>query len=296
MKSKLHYTKWRRTLPDLSGRVAVVTGANGGLGFEVARGLAALNARVILACRDQQKGEAARTRLAAEFPNASLDLLSLDLSRRVSISAFVARLAEIAPTVDVFVHCAGVYYPKATVTPDGLPATVGINYCGTVALAEQTEQLLSHDGRAIFVTSLVDKKGSVKTAPASDDEPSGYLAYARSKFLLSGYVLKKSAASTPNTPLLVAAHPGITKTPLLSKEKTGPRPLWSRLGHALLYPFTPSPEKASLPILYAAAGDAEPGDLFAPRGLFRIWGYPGKIRFPRNVRTAVKEHPEWFGK
>ena len=293
-KPKLRYLKWRRTLSDLSGRVAVVTGANGGLGFETARGLLSLHARVILACRDENKGREALARLLKEFPEGSLDLLPLDLSRRDSITEFSARLAGIAPKIDVFVHCAGVYYPKETKTPDGLPATVGINFVGTVSLAEATERLLSPDGRAVFVTSLVDRKGSVKTDPKSDDQPSGYLAYARSKFLLSGYVLKKSAAPTVSAPIFVAAHPGITKTPLLAKEKTGPRPTWSRWGHALLYPFTHSPEKASLPILYAAAGKVENGDLFAPRGLFHVWGYPKKLPFCVSVRNAVKKHPEWF--
>lgn len=293
-KPKLRYLRFRRTLPDLSGRVAVVTGANGGLGYETVRGLLALHCRVILACRDENKGRAAISRLQEEFPDGSLDLLPLDLSRRASIAEFAERLALIAPRIDVFVHCAGVYYPKTTRTPDGLPATVGINFAGTVALAKETEKLLSPDGRAVFVTSLVDKKGSVKTDPVSDDQPSGYLAYARSKFLLSGYVLKKSADANPDSPLFVAAHPGIAKTPLLAKEKTGPRPLWSRWGHALLYPFTHSPEKASLSVLCAAAGKVESGDLIAPRGLFHVWGYPKKISFPRNVRDAVKQRPEWF--
>ena len=293
-KPKLRYLKWRRTLSDLSGRVSVVTGANGGLGFETARGLLSLHARVILACRDENKGREALARLLKEFPEGSLDLLPLDLSRRDSITEFSARLAGIAPKIDVFVHCAGVYYPKETKTPDGLPATVGINFVGTVSLAEATERLLSPDGRAVFVTSLVDKKGSVKTKPKSDDQPSGYLAYARSKFLLSGYVLKKSAAPTVSAPIFVAAHPGIAKTPLLAKEKTGPRPTWSRWGHALLYPFTHSPEKASLPILYAAAGKVENGDLIAPRGLFHVWGYPKRLPFCVSVRNAVKKHPEWF--
>ena len=293
--TNLHYTARRkRALSDLSGRVAVVTGANGGIGYQVARGLAALHARVVLACRDEAKGERVRARLRVEFPDATFDVLLLDLSRRASIEEFVARLTRIAPRVDRFVHCAGVYYPKETITPDGLPATVGINFVGTVALNEAILPLLSRDGRAVFVTSLVDRKGSVKTTPLADDEPSGYAAYARSKFLLSGYVLKKSADRAESAPLFVAAHPGITKTPLLSKEKTGPRPLWSRLGHALIYLFTQSPEKSSLPILYAACGNAANGDYLAPRGLFRVFGYPKKIRFPNPVVRAVKAHPEWF--
>ena len=292
---KLHFAAWRRrALSDLSGRVAVVTGANGGLGYEVARGLLAQNARVILACRNAEKGEEARARLIAAFPNAQTEVLPLDLSRRDSILAFVERLRATAPEIDVIVHCAGVYYPREAYTPDGLPATVGINAVGTVRLSELTLPLLPPDGRAVFVTSLVDRRGRVKTAPYQDDAESGYAAYARSKFLLSGYVLKKSAETEPNRPLLIAAHPGITKTPLLSKEKTGPRPLWSRLGHALIYPITQSPEKSSLPILRAACGVAANGDYFAPRGLFRVWGYPRRIPYPKTVARAVKTHPEYF--
>lgn len=294
-KRKLRYAAWRRrALFDLSDRVAVVTGANGGLGFEIARGLLAQNARVILACRNEEKGEAARRDLLSEFPGASAEVISLDLSRRASIDAFTARLVGIAPQIDIFVHCAGVYYPRENHTPDGLPATVGINAAGTIALAESILPLLSSDGRSVFVTSLVDRKGRVKTTPFEDDAESGYAAYARSKFLLSGYVLKKSIERGASEPYFLAAHPGITKTPLLSKEKTGPRPLWSRAGHALIYPFTQSPEKSSLAVLFAAAGNAENGGYYVPRGLFRIVGYPRRIPFPKNVVTAVKSHPEWF--
>lgn len=293
--TELRYADWRRRhLSDLTGKTAVVTGANSGLGFETTRGLLSLHARVILACRDEGKGEAARAGLLAEFPEAEATVLPLDLSRRSSIEAFAARLSEIAPRVDVFVHCAGVYYPRETVTPDGLPATVGINAVGTALLSELTLPLLPPEGRAVFVTSLVDKKGKVKTDPLSDDEKSGYAAYARSKFLLSGYVYKKSASDDQNQPLFIAAHPGITKTPLLSKDKTGPRPLWSRAGHALIYPFTQSPEKSSLPILFAAAGNAENGVLYAPRGFFRVRGFPRRIPFPKNVVRTVKLHPEYF--
>ena len=154
-KRQLHYAvRRRRTLSDLSGRVAVVSGANGGLGFETVRGLLSLHARVILACRDEEKGNAALSRLLAEFPDASATVLPLDLSRSASIIAFASRLSEIAPTLDLLIHCAGVYYPRESVTPDGLPATVGINAVGTARLSELTLPLLSPNGRAVFVTSL----------------------------------------------------------------------------------------------------------------------------------------------
>ena len=136
----------------------------------------------------------------------------------------------------------------------------------------------------IFVTSLVDRNGRVTREPKRE----GYAAYAKSKTLLSAYVLHRARTRTASMPLFIAVHPGITATDLLSSEKTAHKPLFSRLGHAFLYLFTHSPEKAALTAIRAAAGDGENGDIIAPRGLFGISGYPHKTRFCARVRRAEK--------
>lgn len=284
------YASWRKKhLADLGGKIAVVTGANSGLGFETARGLAERGAALVLACRDQKKAEAARLALAAVFPSTCIDLLPLDLASLDSVSDFASKLEGRYQKIDIFVHCAGVYFPRETTTKEGYPMTVGVNALGTIRLSEAVLPLMPPGGRAVFVTSLTDRHGTVKTTPLADDADSGYAAYCRSKFLLSGYVCQKAAERDEKGPLFVAAHPGVTRTPLLSPEKTGEVPLWSRVSHTILYRFTHSPQKAALCILAAAAGGGvHNGDLIAPRGLLGVSGYPRRATFSRRIRRAVQ--------
>ena len=288
----MRYQKWyqKNTAPQ-TGRVAVVTGANSGIGYFAARGLAYLGAEVVLACRNEARATAARDSILSEFPEARVSYMHLDLASFASVDAFAAALAARYPKIDIFLHCAGVYYPRVTVTDDGLPMTEGVNYAGTVRLCEAVLPLLDGAGRMAFTTSLTDRFG--KDA-RGENEGEGYAAYARSKHLLSAYVVQKAAARGEDQPILVAAHPGITATDLLSPAKTSHKPLFSRLGHAFLYVFTHSPEKAALTALLAVAGDVENGACIGPRGLFGISGYPKKTRFCRQVvRRAQTPLPEY---
>ena len=286
--TSMNYAAWRqKNLTDLFGKIAVVTGANSGLGFEVAYGLAERGAALVLACRDPKKAEDARARLIAAFPHAAVDFLPLDLASLSSVTGFAAELKNKHPQIDLFVHCAGVYYPREKTTADGYPMTVGVNALGTVRLSEATLPLLSKDGRAVFVTSLTDRRGRIGTSPLADDADNR-AAYCRSKYLLSGYVCQKAAERGEKGPIFVAAHPGVTKTPLLSRGKANV-PLGARISHAFLYLFTHSPEKAALSILTAAAGPAvKNGDYIGPRGPFGVSGYPHKTTFCRRIRRAVQ--------
>jgi len=289
MANETKYAAWRaQHLTDLAGKIAVVTGANSGLGFETAKGLIERGAAVVMACRDLRRGEAARRRLLCAFPHAAVDLLPLDLASLSSVADFAGQLGARYQKIDLFIHCAGVYYPREKTTADGYPMTVGVNALGVVRLSEATLPLLPPEGRAVFVTSLTDRRGKVKTSPLADDADA-HAAYCRSKFLLSGYVCLKAAERGEKEPLFVAAHPGVTKTPLLAREKAAV-PLSARLSHALLYRFTQSPEKAALSILAAAADPAvQNGDYVGPRGPFGVSGYPHKTAFCRRVRRAVED-------
>jgi NAD(P)-dependent dehydrogenase (short-subunit alcohol dehydrogenase family) len=205
----------------------------------------------------------------------------LDLASFASIDAFATELPTRFTQIDVFLHCAGVYYPKEPCTADRLPMTEGVNYHGTVRLAEAVLPLLESNARMIFTTSLVDRFGKEKRG---ENEAQGYAAYARSKSLLSAYVLQKARERGEKEPIFIAAHPGITATSLLDPAKTTHSPLFSRLGHAFLYLFTHSKEKAALTAVLAAAGDVKNGDCIGPRGPFGISGYPHRTKFCRNVK------------
>lgn len=279
------YQKWLdRYARPMRGERVVITGGNSGIGFAAAGEFLSLGAAVTLACRNPVRAADACERLRARYPLAEVDFAIVDLASFASVDAFAAQLAAQGRAIHVFLHCAGVYYPRAARTEDGIPMTVGVNYRGTVRLSEAVEHLLVPGGRMIFVTSLVDRNGRVTREPKRE----GYAAYAKSKTLLSAYVLHRARTRTETMPLFIAVHPGITATDLLSSEKTSHKPLFSRLGHAFLYLFTHSPEKAALTAIRAAAGDGENGDVIAPRGLFGISGYPHKTRFCARVRRLEK--------
>lgn len=280
----MKYQAWyQKNTASLSGAVAVVTGGNSGIGFEAARGLLHLGARVVLACRSAARAEAARGKLLAEFPAGEAEIMLLDLAENASIDAFAREIGKRYPKIDLFIHSAGVYYPRGTHTADGLPMTVGVNYHGTVRLAEAVLPLMGGAGKMIFTSSLVDRFGRDRAVVGE-----GYAAYAKSKHLLSAYVLHKAKNRGGDEPAFIAVHPGITATDLLSPEKTTHKPFFSRLGHAFLYLFTHSPEKAALTDIFAAA-QGKNGDFIGPRGLFGISGYPHRTRFCRIVRKTAEK-------
>ena len=280
----MKYKKWiDKHLPALRGKSVIVTGGNSGIGFEAARGFLALGATVLLACRSKTRAEAALTRLQNEFPQGNVSYLPLDLAALASIDSFISRLKEQYSKIDIVLHCAGVYYPNTAKTADGYPTTVGVNFLGTAYLAERLLPFMTSEGKMIFTTSLVDRFGKEKAANGREKE--GYAAYAMSKYLLSSLCLRLTECRAGGMPDFIATHPGITATDLLSPAKTTHKPLFSRLGHAFLYLFTHSPEKAALTALFAAT--AKNGDCIGPRGLLGISGYPHRTTFCRRVRRRA---------
>ena len=288
MKHLTRYHKWmNKHLSPLDGKHAVVTGGNSGIGFAAAELLLALGAKVTLACRSAERGERAAQSLRAGFPGALVRVELLDLAERASIDAFAQNMRGRGEKIDVLLHCAGVYYPREQETRDGLPATVGVNYQGTVWLTEQLLDLMDAEGRVIFTTSLVDRFGKLREAKKRPSQKEGYAEYARSKLLLSAYALSCARARGAHQPAFIAVHPGITATSLLDPAKTSHNPLFSRLGHSFLFLFTHKKEKAALTALLAAAGKVKNGDCIGPRGFFGISGYPHRTRFCRKVRRLA---------
>ncbi len=280
----MRYQKWiDKHLPDLSGKSVIVTGGNSGIGFEAARGFLSLGATVLLACRSKERAEAALARLRGEFPAGNVTALPLDLALLASIDAFCENVGKRYEKIDTVLHCAGVYYPNVPKTKDGYPTTVGVNFLGTAYLAERLLPMMDGTGRMIFTTSLVDRFGKEKTKDSGEKE--GYAAYARSKHLLSALCLRLASRKSTDMPSFIATHPGITATDLLSPTKTTHKPFFSRLGHAFLYLFTHSPEKAALTALLAA--NSQNGDCIGPRGIFGISGYPRRTAFCRRVKRRA---------
>src|SRR5262245_52475706 len=212
-------------IPNHTGKLAVVTGANSGIGFGVARRLAAAGAQVILAVRSPMKGEAAAQAIRSEFPQAMLMVEVLDLASLQSIQAFATRLNALGLPLDILVNNAGIMMPptRAT-TADGFELQFGVNHLGHFALTMGLLSLLRRAGpaRVVTVSSGMSHVGRINfddLQSAKRYQPT--LAYAQSKLanLLFAFELNRRSQAHGWGLLSNAAHPGATYTNL---QITGP--------------------------------------------------------------------------
>jgi NAD(P)-dependent dehydrogenase (short-subunit alcohol dehydrogenase family) len=259
-------------MPDQTGRTAVVTGANSGLGFRTALELARHGAHVVLACRDLTKGRAAVERIAAEVPTASLALAELDLADLDSVRAFADGFGD--RSVDVLVNNAGVMALPRRETKQGYELQLGTNHLGHFAL---TGLLLDRIGsRVVTVSSNAHKLGRMNF-----DDLQGrrryfrWSAYAQAKLanLLFALELQRRAGDAL---LSVAAHPGYAATnlQLQSSAMTG-NPLDRLLNRALNATVAQPDAMGALPTLYAATVEDLPGGAYVgPDGAGEMRGHP----------------------
>src|SRR5690242_5065216 len=207
-------------VPGQHGRVAVVTGANTGLGFEAARVLAARGASVVLAVRDTGKGKAAAARIAGTAPGADVMVQPLDLASRESIRAAAGELRARHPGIDVLINNAGVMFPPRQATGDGFELQFGTNHLGHFALTGLLlEQMLPVPGsRVVTVSSTAHRIGARINFgdPQSQRSYRRVAAYSQSKLanLMFTYELHRRLSSAATTTVAVAAHPGLAATEL----------------------------------------------------------------------------------
>ncbi|WP_251093283.1 oxidoreductase [Streptomyces sp. Caat 7-52] len=258
-------------LPDLGDRVAVVTGANSGLGYVTARELARGGARVVLACRSEARGRAAVARLLAEAPGAAAEFGRLDLGDLASVRAFAEGLPY--DRIDLLVNNAGVMAVPYGTTADGFETQFGVNHLGHFALTGLLlPRLLAAPGaRVVTVSSMLHALANVDLRdPNSRRNYRRWIAYARSKSanLLFTHEL---AHRLGGRLLAVAAHPGYAATNL---QTAGPRAEGrrgtERLRELANHVFAQSAEAGALPTLYAAtAPGVRPDAFFGPS--FAMW-------------------------
>ncbi len=279
------------TVPDLSGKLAIVTGANSGLGFGLTGRLAAAGAEVVMAVRNLEKGDAARNELLAANPAARLRLEQIDLASLASVAEFAERLKGQGQAVDILVNNAGVMMPpRRETTDDGYELQFESNYLGHYALTARLLPLL-RSADAPRVTSLSsfmayfgrydwDDLQSVKYSPVR--------SYGLSKLAMLSFARELQARSDANGwgILSDAAHPGFTRTNL---QTTGPRrgkaPRPPRSYRRT--PFWQLIETGILPALYAATSpDAAPAGYYGPDGFLGLTGASHPAREPKAARNA----------
>src|SRR5206468_2776942 len=183
-------------VPDQSGRVAVVTGANSGIGFEVAVVLARRGAHTVLACRDARRAEDALTRLAAAVPEATVSVVRLDLASLESIRAAADRILATHDRLDLLINNAGLMWPPYGKTTDGFELQFGTNHLGHFAFTGLVlEAMLPVPGsRVVTVSSTGHRVGRINFADLQSERRYGRMAaYAQSKLanLMFTYELQR---------------------------------------------------------------------------------------------------------
>ena len=210
-------------IPSQRGRVAVVTGANGGLGLATTRALAGAGAHVVMAARNQDKAAAARDEVLAAHPDASLEVVPLDLGSLASVAACAEEVLDAHDQVDLLVCNAGLMAMPEGRTEDGFETQLGVNHLGHWALTSHLlPRLVRTPGaRVVAVTSVAQHQGR-PLDPADPNLERGYdawAAYGRSKLANRHFAqgLQRQFVATGTQALALAAHPGLTNSDLQAR-------------------------------------------------------------------------------
>ncbi|MFB7395766.1 oxidoreductase [Streptomyces sp. NPDC056191] len=270
-------------IPDQTGRLFVVTGANSGLGLATTRELARRGGHVILAVRDEEKGRRAVDALvAAGTAPGLLAVRPLDLADLGSVRAFAGRLREEHPRLDVLVNNAGVMAPPRTLSPQGHEVQFAVNHLGHFALTGLLLDLLAagREPRVVTVSSLNHRQGRLHLDDLTGERGYAPMAfYNQSKFAnaVFGQELHRRLGAAGSPVLSVLAHPGYTATRLQTRDTSGLlKLLLGRIGNPLL---AQRPERGALPQLYAATEPGlEGGEFIGPDGPGELRGAPTRVR------------------
>jgi NAD(P)-dependent dehydrogenase (short-subunit alcohol dehydrogenase family) len=276
-------------MPDQSGRRAVITGANSGLGLVSARALAKAGAEVVIACRNLEKGEAAAASIRREVAAARVSVRELDLADLASVRGFASGILAEGAALDLLVNNAGVMAPPRRETVDGFESQFGTNHLGHFALTGLLlgPLLAAPEPRVVTVSSGAHRLGRMRWDDLQRKRGyNNWLAYGQSKLsnLLFCFELQKRATAASADLTSVAAHPGYARTNL---QFAGPSAWEGLIMRATNVVFAQSAEMGALPTLYAATVPDLPGGSFVgPDGLAEQRGYP------RIVTAAERAYDE----
>jgi NAD(P)-dependent dehydrogenase (short-subunit alcohol dehydrogenase family) len=258
--------------------VAIVTGANSGIGFETARALTKKGATVIMACRNLDKANPKADEIRPARPGAKVDVIQLDLSDLESVRQFSDAIRSKYSRLDLLINNAGIMVPPYGKTAQGFETQFGVNHLGHFALTGQLLDLLTHTpgSRIVTVSSVAHYMGRIDFSDLNWEK--GYkpqAAYGQSKLanLLFTYELQRRLSAAGKDTLAVAAHPGWTETNLQVHSK--PVKLMNRF-------FAQQPVMGALPTLYAAAeSDVNGAEYYGPNGFLEMNGPPKRVKSNR---------------
>ena len=280
------------TLDDattLDGQVAVVTGANSGLGFATAAGLRAKGATVLLACRNLVKADEAASRLVALGNGPAPLVVKLDLEDLDSVSSAVKEIRSATTRVDFLVNNAGLMGPKG---PDSAQRQLWANHLGHVALTcDLLPDLERSGGRIVVVSSIMHKRGKLTTqSPLDLSGQAPMTAYGSTKLmnLLFCFEADRRLRAQRSAVSIRAAHPGNSRSELSANGVAAGRP---KLIEAIVAfggdRLAQSTERGALPTLRAALDPAIPaGSYVGPSGPLELWGDPVPVSASKQATNS----------
>ncbi|MBM0206033.1 SDR family oxidoreductase [Micromonospora sp. STR1s_5] len=282
------------TTGHLQGKIAVVTGANAGLGYQTARQLVAMGATVVLACRHPGRMRQAADAIRNELPGAVIGEVALDLGSLESVRSAAGQIADTYPRLDILVNNAAVMGVPQWTTLDGFETHFGVNYLGHFAFTGLLldKLLTAPAARIVSVSSIAHH--AARLDPLDWPNPTRYKpyrAYAASKLakLIYAYELHRRLASAGSAALSIACHPGWSATQLLHKaSRLSAHRLdltaWLRLLGAIV---ALPPEDGARPTLHAASGDVHSGAYVGPTCMWHTGGPAGLDQSSADSRDAI---------
>ena len=282
--------------PNQTGRIAIVTGANAGLGKETVIGLAETGMKVVMACRSLERAEAARTDILKSVPGGDIEIMVVDLSSLASVRQFTDTFRQTHARLDLLINNAGVMIPPHAVSGDGFEIQMAANYFGHFVLTARLIDLMpdTPQSRVVSLASIAHKNAQIDfEGLRSGQGQRGGRAYGQSKLacLMFALQLDRRLRNAGRRTLSVAAHPGVSGTELVRHINPA---LYALLRITLMPFFTHSPARAAQPTLVAAlAPDAEGGQYFGPQGIMEMRGPTGLARMRPQARDKKAAERLW---
>ena len=261
-------------IPDLTGKIALVTGSNSGLGYYTAKALAEKNCQVILACRTKEKSISTKNKLKAIYPNAKLTTLELDLADFNNVAIKCDELVNEFEKLDLLINNAGIMHPPKTLNKQGFEIQFAVNHLSHMLLTLKLIPIIEKvkKSRIVTVTSLAQFFGKVGWNKLKGENYNKQQSYANSKLANVMFAIELSDKLNTKNILSIAAHPGIAKTNLFNAQKPNPSKL-EKFSLELFSPIFQSAAMGALPQLYAATfKDVSSGEHYGPKFNFR--GFP----------------------
>jgi len=289
--------KWTlKNMDDLQGKVIIVTGGNSGLGFESVKAFAGKGASVVLASRNMQKGEDAKTEILKAHPGGKIEVLELDLMDLASVEAFVKQFEKKYDRLDVLMNNAGIMTTPYFKTKDGFEGQMGTNHLGHFALTAQLMKMIkaTPGSRVVNVSSGGHRFGKMDFENLLFEDGKDYSpmkAYGRSKLsnLLFTYELERQFESSGINAISVASHPGGSRTNLDRHVRGN---IWFKLIWPIFRLTTMSQAQGALPQIRASVdGEVKGGQYYGPHR--NMTGYPVVVKSNQASHNMADARKLW---